>query len=300
MRWKTPISTGNWTAHHFESQLTAWVELSKLVEQARPLIYEGKDKAMVQTQAAIYWTLTDSLPILLGSDTVYSQPLGYDFSDVWGREEWANMFVSKLMETGKGNCHSLPMLYKLIADARGVPAWLALAPNHFYLKLHNEVSGWYNIELTSSLFPIDAWIMASGYVHLDAIRNSMYMDTLSNRENIGVCLVDLAQGYQAKYGFGDGQFVLQCCEKALEAFPNYINALLLQAEAERRLFMASSTAPESANSGPQSSFEALQNRYLHIHRLGYRQMPASMYADWIESLRAQRTNTTNHYNTNPQ
>ncbi len=50
---------------------------------------------------------------------------------------WSNMFVSTLIATGKGNCHSMPLLYKLIMDELGEKCWLALAPNHMYIKSKN-------------------------------------------------------------------------------------------------------------------------------------------------------------------
>ena len=83
-------------------------------------------------------------------------PYSYDFDDPFGHKDWDNMFVSKLLNTGKGNCHSLPYLYKIIAEELGISAHLALAPNHIYIKHKNEKDGWYNTELTSGIFPIDA------------------------------------------------------------------------------------------------------------------------------------------------
>lgn len=53
--------------------------------------------------------------------------------------------------------------------------------------------------------------MASGYVHLDAIRNGLYMDTLSTKQSIAYCLLDLAQGYQRKVGYENPDFVIRCC-----------------------------------------------------------------------------------------
>ena len=31
-------------------------------------------------------------------------------------ENWENQFVSKVLNTHKGQCHSLPMLYKILAN----------------------------------------------------------------------------------------------------------------------------------------------------------------------------------------
>jgi hypothetical protein len=50
------------------------------------------------------------------------------------------------------------------------------------------------------MFPIDAWLMASGFIHLSSIQNAIYMDTLSTKQSIAACMVDLAQGYEKAVG----------------------------------------------------------------------------------------------------
>lgn len=200
----------------------------------------------------------------------------YNFDDYAGQKNWDSMFVSTLMTTHKGNCHSLPLLYKLIAEELGERAWLSLAPNHFYIRLHNEADGWYNTELTSGQFPTDAWIKASGYVHLDAIKNGIYMDTLSLAETIAVCMTDLTEGYRHRYPQTYRlEFVLKCCDRTLEIFPDYVNALLLKAE--------TLLAIAQKEKGEKTYSEA-EHLYAHIHKLGYRKMPDAMYLKWLSSL----------------
>lgn len=191
------------------------------------------------------------------------------------------MFVSKLMHTNKGNCHSLPYLYKIIMDKLGYKSHLALAPNHIYIKANNKKVGWYNIELTCGDFPTDAWYAASGYIHTDAIRNGIYMRALSNREAVAMTLVDLAQSYQAKFGIEDGSFIIQCCDTALEHFPKYINAMLLKAEILTQLYR---------ESNDKGLFSQMTELYTSIHKLGYRKMPQQMYANWLNSLNVEDHN----------
>lgn len=181
------------------------------------------------------------------------------------------------MTTHKGNCHSLPLFYKLLAEELGEKSWLALAPNHAYIKLHNQADGWYNVELTSGQFPTDVWIKASGYIHTDAIRNGIYMDTLSLKSTVAVCMLDLAEGYKHKFiSDYDPEFVLKCCNRTLEVFPNYINALLLKAET---LFAIYVRTPK------EEYFRDAEELYSHIHWLGYRKMPEKMYLEWLQSLK---------------
>jgi hypothetical protein len=199
----------------FQQDLDLLTGLASQIIQNRQLTYSGSDKSNVEVHAALFTVMTDTLHLRWSSNVnLRHMPFRYDFEDVFGRGDWTQMFVSKLLATRTGSCHSLPYLYKSLAEEIKVPAHLALAPNHVYVKLRNEESGWYNTELTSGQFPIDAWLMASGYVHMDAIHNSIYMDTLSTRQSLALTLVDLAKGYQRKTQNTDPEFVLQITEKA--------------------------------------------------------------------------------------
>lgn len=187
-------------------------------------------------------------------------------------------------------------MYKILAEELGVTVHLTLAPNHIYIKNYSQKTGWYNTELTSASFPIDAWLMASGYVHMDAIRNEIYMDTLSQQESLALTLLDLAQGYERKFGVQDGEFILKAADKALEVNPNFINALLLKAETQKNLFegkmlMKSVVDPNiliQQDEDARTLFLEMQNIYVKIHQLGYRQMPEEMYLDWLTSLQEER------------
>lgn len=248
--------------------------------------YPEKDKEKATAQCAVFVYMTDSILVATNNGTVIHAPFTYNFDDFAGQKDWSNMFVSTLMQTKKGNCHSLPYLYKMIMDELGQPCYLSLAPNHIYIKAQNKRVGWYNIELTCGDFPTDAWLTASGYIHTDALRNGIYMDTLSQKQSVCLCLVDLAQGYQAKFGIQDGSFILKCCDTALEHFPKYINAMLLKAETLTALYKQSNKDSEQG----KKLFAQMNETYTTIHQLGYRKMPQGMYLNWLKSSGTQTTN----------
>ncbi len=265
--------------NNFNDELKFCSRICSDIAKNSPIIYHGSDSCSVATHAAIFKFMTDTIPIQLNDTLVaYHFPFQYNHDDYAGEKDWANMFVTTLMATHKGNCHSLPLLYKIIAEELGEKAWLALAPNHLYIKLHNQASGWYNTELTSGQFPTDTWIKSSGYIHLDAIKNGIYMDTLSRKETIALCMIDLALGYQRKYPDSyDPGFVIKCCDKALEYFPHYMNGLLLKAETMYRVY-------EARQEKEPKELEEIEKLYAHIHQLGYRKMPKEMYLRWLESI----------------
>ncbi len=285
----------------FEFDINMLALLARQFIASRELTYTREDKHEVEKYAALFSIMTDTLPVMVG-DTIFEHlPYRYDFNDIWGHKEWSNMFVTKLLATKSGNCHSMPYLYKIMADELDAKAHIAVAPNHFYIKHRSKANGWYNTELTSGIFPIDAWLMASGYIHLDAIVNRLYMEALNDTQSIALCIIDLAKGYQKKAGANaDPEFILKCCDIALKAHPTYVNALLLQAETEKLKFDAmmkeqNVTYPKEIlwHKEAKEVFERMKNQYRKIHELGYRRMPEDMYLNWLVTLKEEKSRFEN-------
>ncbi|WP_286751694.1 MULTISPECIES: hypothetical protein [Sphingobacterium] len=262
----------------------------------RKLLYSENDQETVTKYAAIYTVLTQQTQVIVGKDTLNYKPFSYDFEDVFGHKDLPNLFVSKLLGSQKGNCNSMPYLYKILAEELGVTANLALAPNHVYIKHNIKSIGWFNTELTSGIFPQDAWLMASGFIHLDAIQNGVYMKALNDKESLALCLVDLANAYNRNFPDNDGFFPLKCAERAIEIYPFLATALILQAETHKSQFekiMKHENAAdiEAALSNPDAKklFTLMNKEYKHIHKIGYRNMPENMYLDWLVSLKTERS-----------
>jgi len=284
---------GNLNMEALNQEIEMLVELTNFISDTELITYQKKDKDIVTKHAALFKVMNDTMLIVLDSnDVTVHYPYTYDFDDPLGQKDWSSMFVSKLLETGKGNCHSLPYLYKILADELEIPCYLAFAPNHIYIKSYAQSTGWYNTELTSATFPIDAWIMASGYITTDAIRNGLFMDTINTKQAVAHCLVDLAHGYQQKFGREDPAFVIQCCNTTLEYHPVNVNAMLTKAEAQKHYIH---TLMKSQNLGkPEGLFadtaiaemySDMEQTYVRLHQLGYRRMPEKMYMEWINSLK---------------
>ncbi|MDR0294988.1 MAG: hypothetical protein LBH91_02200 [Prevotellaceae bacterium] len=273
----------------YNQEINMLSELVKILFDPNLITYNEKDKDIVLTHAMFFKILTSTIPLQIDPNHFYvHNPYVYDFDDPFGQKDWSKMFVSKLLETGKGNCHSLPHLYKLFAEELNIPCYLAFAPNHIYIKLFSEQTGWYNTELTNASFPIDAWIMASGYISTDAIRNGLYMDTLNTRQAIANCLVDLAHGYQKKFGRENPEFIIKCCNTVLEYHPINVNAMLTKAEAQKHyidmLMKKHGTKnPEDLfiDAAIAKMYSEVEQTYVRLHQLGYRRMPEKMYLEWI-------------------
>lgn len=276
-------------------EIRTLVYLCKSVIQSRQLDYGEKDKEKVSKYASVFTVMSQAIPLVV-NDTLYSyKPFAYDFEDVFGHEDISNLFVSKLLKTHTGNCNSLPYLYKILAEELGVTAHLALAPNHIYIKHNIESVGWYNTELTTGIFPHDGWLMASGYIHLDAVTNGVFMKALNNKESIALTLVDLGQAYQRSFPDNDGSFILKCTQTAIEAYPYFANAWILQAETHKKqyekiMLQQLTTDIDAVSELPEAKtlMDKMNEEYTHIHKMGYRTMPENMYLDWLMSLTTER------------
>lgn len=271
----------------FDNQILVLSTLVKGFVKANGLKdYRFADSNNTKLNFGIYKILKDTVSILLPNQKIFkTAPFTYDFEDFDGSKEWSNMFVTKLLATHKGNCHSLPYLYKIIADDINASCWLALAPNHAYITNRCKQIGWYNTELTSGCFPVDAWIMASGYLSLKAIQSGIYMDTLSNQQAMALCMLDLAKGYEHKTkDYFDG-FILKCCDYSLRYFPLNVQAMLLKAETLKHIYQKQQSRNDAT---AKATYSAMQALYMKILDLGYREMPDQMYAQWLQSVVKER------------
>lgn len=264
------------------------------------LAYHESDKRKIEIYASLFHVLTDTTVIYKTDKKFLHLPYVYDFEDIFGTRDWSNVFVSKLLQTKSGNCRSLPYLYKIICEELSVPCHLALAPNHIYIKHQAKKGGWYNTELTSATFPMDAWLMASGYISLESVQKGIYLDTLSEKESIALCVIDLAQGYNHKYPDNDGTFVIECCDLAMKHFPDYVNAILLKAETrlkqlqtmQKQYGYAYLKEVTNLQEG-KKLWDEMNSLYMQLYQLGYRQMPEQMYVEWLTSLKTEKEKYTN-------
>lgn len=228
----------------------------------------------------------------------------YDMEDFWGEKDWTKMFVTKLIYTQSGNCHSLPALYKILADELNVSAWLALAPNHTYIKQWNDKTGWYNTELTTGQFPFDHDIKFNSYIKTEAIAAGVYMDTLSVKENIAYVITDLAHGFTKKFGFDDTATPLRWLETAIQYFPDYVNALILKAELQKKEYEKLMKDKKTNHFTDlwkdvemKNKFNMLEQSYYNIHQIGHRRMPKEMYLNWLFRVQNDTTRKPFHFET---
>jgi len=234
-------------------------------------------------QYALYQLLKDTLKVATPQGVFRTSPYLYNTDDFDGRRDWSGQFVTSLLESGRGTCRSLPYLYQMLSERLGVESWLAFAPSHVYVK-HRDAGrrseGWqqrmHNVELTNGSFPTDGWLMASGYITLKAIQHGLFMRKLTAREAVAQCAVDLAGGYARKTGRLIDGFAQSCATLALSVDTLNPNARLLEIRVARAVWEAS---------GKKTDLAKLESLCRRLAALGYREMPAQMYLNWLFELR---------------
>ena len=139
-----------------------------------------------------------------------NHPYEYDQASLISDAGFTGGMVTNLLKTGKGTCHSLPFLYKVIADKVGAKAYIANAPLHSYIRHQDFEGNWWNFETTTGNFSRSSYIMESFHINENAIKSGLYMTNLTAKETIVQCLYDLLCIYERKTGFYSNDFVRKC------------------------------------------------------------------------------------------
>ncbi len=221
-----------------------------------------------------------------------STPLHYDFDDFYGREDWTKMFVTKLLNTGYGQCHSMPLLFNILAEEFGAKAYMSFGPSHCFAK-YQSGSTFKNVELTNGHITTDAFVLASGYIKASALRSHIYLDTVGLQQQIAFLIGDLAAGYMRK--FGSDYFVGRCIETAQKYYPNDAHAMAMKANYITDMFKQSlaqlgGMPKEQVLRIPNMKklHDAMLASYADLDNAGYAEMHAEEYEDWLKSADEQK------------
>jgi hypothetical protein len=212
-----------------------------------------------------------------------NKPYSYNFDDFYGKKNMNSVFVSGLLQTHKGQCRSMPMLYKILSEEIGAESYLAMGPNHMYIKHLDEQGKWVNIELTNGHFSSDAWMISSLEISAEAIKKGVFMKELTIQESISRCLEDLGTVYSRKYDYDD--FTLKCYDETLKYYPTSITALMGKYNVLRTQGLA---YMKKNGKGRTQWLVNLHDRFKEVSDkidfLGYRDMTPEAYRQWIDDM----------------
>ena len=217
-------------------------------------------------------------------------PVKYNYKDYDSHISYDSHFVTTLMQTGTGQCHSMPLYYLVLAEEMGAEAYWAFSPRHSFVKIRDEKGDWHNIELTAKAILSDTHYMNSSYIKAEALQNKIYLEPMDKTNVVAEMLVELARCYFQKYGLDD--FYLKCIDTAQQHLDNDMNVKILRSAYQTRLTLTlahllNAPKPEIMQQlSPEAykHFELILAQYQEIDDMGYEEVPVAVYALWLDHI----------------
>lgn len=284
------------TWHEFENAIKERADLAKQILKREGLNIKNNTAINYAIQKLYKQSNQFTNPKTKQSYTVAR--LGYDFNDFMGEKNWSNMFVTKLLISGKGQCHSLPLLYLAIAEQLGSRAYLSLSPEHSFIQFFDKNGGRYNFETTNGHLVTQAWLMQSNFINATALKNRTYLDTLSSKRLYAQLLSDLLQNYINKVGYDE--IARQMTSKILSFDSKNVAALMT--ESNFNTFIASQKLKEAGNPplvklhnypDANQAYQKMQRSYQAIEQTGFQEMPKEVYQQWLQTVEQEKKNQEN-------
>lgn len=221
---------------------------------------------------------------------IYHYPIKYNYEDYDSQINYDSHFVTKLMQTGKGQCYSMPLYYLVLAEAIEAEAYWSFSPHHSFVKIQDKENVWYNLELTCKAILSDAHYMNNSYIKSEAIQNRIYLEPMNKINVVAHMLIELAKGYYQKYGLDD--FYLKCADVAMQYLDNDLEPLMLKSAYQTRLTLLLAHLLKAKNPDVMKEvspdaykhYEKMQTLYSQMDNLGYEELPKDLYARWLDYI----------------
>jgi len=217
------------------------------------------------------------------------KPFRYDFDDFRGEKDYTKMFTTKMLSSGKGQCHSMPLTYLMIAEQLRAKANLSLAPQHSFIQFTDNNNNLMNFETTNGNLVSPNWLQQSGFINSNALKSKTYLDTLNQRQLYAQCLSDLLLGYMDKFGYDD--FAEQMRQRILQVNPNNTTANIIDANIKTQIALQQIKAAGNPKEKDLPNFPEAYQAYLNMQAaydkvdgLGYQDMPKEAYQKWLKSI----------------
>lgn len=212
-----------------------------------------------------------------------NRPFSYDLADPLGRN-LRNKLLITYLETRKGNCVSMPILFVILGQKIGLDVTLATAPEHLFVKYRDDAGNLYNLETTSGAgFAREAWIRQQLPMTDLALANGVYMQPLSKKQTVVIMASLLNEFYDEK---GLDQQLIALSELELKYYPKYVNAMLNMSHAywkiRRREFVSKYPDPNDIPVKERPYFKSIQALMTfwreEAQDLGWRLPPDAQYS----------------------
>ncbi len=164
--------------------------------------------------------LSDTLYIHSSNSVKGHLPYYYDYIDATGLVNKQNYFVTKTIATGGGQCHTMPVLYLILAETLNIEAFEAYNPRHTFIRFVNASGTIVNYEATIDKFLPDQFYLETLPVMAKSMKNNIYINTLDKKHSIATILYELGVNYIQEHGITDLSFVQECMKIADTHFPS--------------------------------------------------------------------------------
>lgn len=273
---------------NYAFELAKKLNASNVVKQKQNILISKDSSAINLYRAsanyAIYKLITDTTIMVFNKNYFMHFPFVYSYSDPLASKNWnysqlTNLYLDK---SKQGNCNALTSLFKILSMRLNSNANLCTTQGHIFIT-HADANGtYYNVELASKAFPGTGSIETITHTSDEAARNGIAMRELNLRQSVGLCLLNLAKGYQHKFNIKDDSFIFECAELALQYDNLNLNAMLLKAEVlEERLVKQNLPFSQIKTN---NDFLKYQIYITNLYKLGYREMPTEMKNQVIAAI----------------
>jgi len=267
-----------------------WNEYNNEILRIKPILdrmIDNRNLRRYKTAGnwAIFTYMSDSIP---ENDF---KPYQYDFENFMSDTDLESSIVSRLLKTRKGNCRSLPYLYKILADEVNVEAFIALAPMHSYVKHKDEQGNWWNLEMTTGSFSRSSFIMETFNVSEAAIESGLFMKSLSDIESVAYCIYELLSYYERKTGRYSDDFVKKCYEIGLQYYPNsqlqVIKANDLKFRLDNKMTDMGLNGYREIINFPElmEEFRIMDSAFKNLSKIGYSTVKPEDYKSMVNDIR---------------
>ncbi len=176
------------------------------IEQTRSLI--GAMAASLKTMTAGQASSNEKLVLL--RRYIYEagywnngRPFRYDRDDPSGTNP-SNRFLLRYLETRRGNCVTMPILFAILGQSIGLRLTLAEAPLHVLVKYTDDDGKTWNLEATSGAgFTRDSHYRRHLPMSDAAIANGVYLRALNGEESAGLTATFLIEHFLRQRRFED-------------------------------------------------------------------------------------------------
>jgi hypothetical protein len=219
-------------------------------------------------------------------------PYSYDYIDYKAEKDLRNYFLTKTLATGTGQCHTLPTVYSVLAEALGVEASISFVHQHSFIKYKNMDGAIQNYEPTIDWHMTDNDYTEDLPVMSAAIASKIYLQPLTKKQMVASVMIDLAYNFHREHWIGDGKFMSQCIDYGMQYFHNneghreglLLKNLVLASQLDRLLLKNGITDLNDIEKSPEAvqAYKEFRKSSDKIRELGIQHYPDDVYNAMLE------------------